>query len=128
MRCEHFHRLVISLGYAAQDMPRLKIIDITLYERPRANLNFTSGRGAEGSIAKRSTLIFESYSGYKPDKRIAAAWGFSLDDLVVEDSGQWERTSATWEDQTPNREFSLDEKLIGRQRDFPSAEIIQSSI
>ncbi|KAI9372231.1 hypothetical protein BJX61DRAFT_553086 [Aspergillus egyptiacus] len=87
MRIEHFHRLFISVGYAAQRMPRLKMINISFVEAPSTDLEFTSGGGVGRSTGKGPTLKFESQSGYKPDERVAAAWGFNLDDLEVDDRG-----------------------------------------
>ncbi|KAL2848933.1 hypothetical protein BJY01DRAFT_246159 [Aspergillus pseudoustus] len=92
MRIEHFHRLYVSVGYAAQRMPRLKTISFGMMEPPYTELEFPEGRGAasaEGGIGSNNnnkpTLSFESQSGYIPDERVAAARGFSLDDLEVED-------------------------------------------
>ncbi|KAL4963983.1 uncharacterized protein BDV14DRAFT_175470 [Aspergillus stella-maris] len=77
---EYFHRLFISLGYAARRMPRLKTISFDVCVDPIIEFEFSSGGG--GSTA--ATLTFEFQSGYTPDKRVADAWGFSLDHLVVE--------------------------------------------
>jgi hypothetical protein len=90
MRIEHFHRLFISLGHAAQRMPAIKVVRTSMIETPSTTLDFNSGRGAtdfEGTKPTKPTLKFESQSGYKPDERVAAAWRFSLDDLEVEDRG-----------------------------------------
>ncbi|KAL4862238.1 hypothetical protein BDV12DRAFT_190549 [Aspergillus spectabilis] len=84
MNFEYFHRLFISLGYAARRMPLLKTISFDLCISPITEFEFSSGRrGSTGAGAKPS-LKFESESGYTPDRRVAAAWGFSLDQLVVE--------------------------------------------
>ncbi|KAL4756052.1 uncharacterized protein BDW70DRAFT_164862 [Aspergillus foveolatus] len=90
MRIEDFHRLYSSVGYAAQRMPRLKTINISMVEPPDTEVEFTNGRGAADGLigSKRPTLSFNSQSGYIPDERVAAAWGFSLDDLEVEDLGE----------------------------------------
>ncbi|KAL4789457.1 hypothetical protein BDV19DRAFT_397011 [Aspergillus venezuelensis] len=80
MNAEHFHRLFISLGYAARRMPRLKTISFDVCLDPITEFEFGSGGG--GCTA--ATLTFESQSGYTPDMRVAEAWGFSLDQLVVE--------------------------------------------
>ncbi|KAL2795577.1 hypothetical protein BJX66DRAFT_301393 [Aspergillus keveii] len=87
MRIEHFHRLFISLGHAAQRMPAIKVVRTSMIETPSTTLDFNSGRGATDFEGTKPTLKFESQSGYKPDERVAAAWRFSLDDLEVEDRG-----------------------------------------
>jgi hypothetical protein len=88
MKIEHFHRLFISLGYAAQHMPRLKSINTSMVHTPDTQFKFISGREVgEGLLGNRPTLSFDSMSGYKPDERVADAWGFSLDDLEIEDLG-----------------------------------------
>ncbi|KAL4871000.1 hypothetical protein BDV12DRAFT_207144 [Aspergillus spectabilis] len=78
---EHFHRLFISLGYAARRMPCLKLINVFPVEWPRTELEFHGG-----STATKQCLIFRSDSAYRRDQRVATAWGFSLDVMDVEDT------------------------------------------
>ncbi|RDW93889.1 uncharacterized protein DSM5745_01211 [Aspergillus mulundensis] len=83
MDVEQFHRLFISLGFAAQRMPSLKTMTFALECGRPAQFRFTTGRGS----SEKPTLTFESTVGYKPDERVADAWGFCLDDMEVEDDG-----------------------------------------
>ncbi|KAL2802506.1 hypothetical protein BJX63DRAFT_426009 [Aspergillus granulosus] len=84
MNTQYFHRLFISLGYAARRMPLLKIISFDLCISPVTEFKFSSGRGGSTGSGATPSLKLESESGYTPDRRVAAAWGFSLDQLVVE--------------------------------------------
>ncbi|KAL2802187.1 hypothetical protein BJX63DRAFT_133120 [Aspergillus granulosus] len=83
MNTEYFHRLFISLGYAARCMPLLRTILFAFYSRPTTVFKFNRDR-CSTSFGAKPCLKFESATGYTPDRRIAAAWGFSLDDLVVD--------------------------------------------
>ncbi|KAJ0413464.1 hypothetical protein BJY00DRAFT_319765 [Aspergillus carlsbadensis] len=88
MKIEHFHRLFISLGYAAQRMPRLKTMTTGMVETPYTQCEFDRGREAAGGLmGKEPTLLFDSMSRYMPDDRVAAAWGFDLEHAEVEDLG-----------------------------------------
>jgi hypothetical protein len=90
MRIGHFHRLYTSVGYAAQRMPRLKTVDTSMVQTPNTQLRFDCGRGAVDGLVGRSRrpiLSFNSQPGYIPDERVAAARGFGLGDLEIEDLG-----------------------------------------
>ncbi|KAL4811361.1 hypothetical protein BDV18DRAFT_155965 [Aspergillus unguis] len=86
MNTEHFHRLFISLGVAASP----------------TNFTFTTSTttsGARGVIGdsyastlslppgSRPLLKFRSNSAYMPDRRVADAWGFELDEMEIVDEG-----------------------------------------
>jgi hypothetical protein len=71
---EHFHRLLISLGYAAQRMPRLKNMKIEV----ESVYNFTLYLQQK---ADQITLEWECHPPYWPDSRMAKAWNFDLDDV-----------------------------------------------
>ncbi|KAL3457436.1 hypothetical protein BJX64DRAFT_293115 [Aspergillus heterothallicus] len=78
IRTEHFHRLFISLGYAARRMPRLKTM--ALSQTSTQSLVscemwfwFTPGFPP--------ALNWDSDLDYKPDERVAHAWGFRLKDM-----------------------------------------------
>ncbi|KAF7166127.1 hypothetical protein CNMCM6106_002085 [Aspergillus hiratsukae] len=71
---EQFHRLFISLGYAARHMPRLRAIDFNLNHSTNFNFRFSN---RAGSITIEWEL--ERHGSYQPDDRVAAAWGFQLD-------------------------------------------------
>jgi hypothetical protein len=45
MRIDLFHQLYTSVGYAAQRIPRLKTIDISMVQTPNTQLRFDSGTG-----------------------------------------------------------------------------------
>ncbi|KAL4874630.1 hypothetical protein BJY04DRAFT_211897 [Aspergillus karnatakaensis] len=83
MNAEHFHRLFISLGYAARRMPRLKTISFDFGDVPVTKFTFDNSSG-------RPSLEIQSESGYRPDQRVADVWGFSIQQLVVEKHG-WMR-------------------------------------
>ncbi|KAL2811965.1 hypothetical protein BJX63DRAFT_397742 [Aspergillus granulosus] len=96
MRFDQFHRLFISLGHAARRMPCLKSISFRLASPPRSQFRFSSGRGGGDSSIGTPTLEFESDSGYKPDERVAAAWGFDVDEMEVEDFGPHDNYHTIW--------------------------------
>ncbi|RAL00814.1 F-box protein [Aspergillus ibericus CBS 121593] len=74
MEVEQFHRLFISLGYAARHMPRLTSLQFNL--NATVQLNFKFAAGVDGVSATWSAKV-----DYRPDQRVAAAWGFREDDL-----------------------------------------------
>jgi hypothetical protein len=71
---EQFHRLFISLGYAARRMSRLRAINFDLNHYFYLNLRFSNGAGST-SVEWEP----ERHGSYMPDDRVAAAWGFQLD-------------------------------------------------
>lgn len=74
---EHFHRLLISLGYAAQRMPRLKSVKLEVEShRP---FTFCLQKKADQII-----LEWECFHPYRPDGRVAKAWDFDLDDVKTQ--------------------------------------------
>ncbi|KAL4901419.1 hypothetical protein BDW74DRAFT_187662 [Aspergillus multicolor] len=78
---EHFHRLFISLGYASRKMPRLASASFDLAHPVR--VSFTCQINENG---RNITLIWDSGSSipkYRPDERVAKAWGFSLDEVEI---------------------------------------------
>ncbi|GFF85148.1 hypothetical protein IFM53868_04389 [Aspergillus udagawae] len=79
---EQFHRLFISLGYAARRMPRLRTINFDLNHYSFFYFKFLN---RTGSI--RLEWEVERCGSYKPDDRVAAAWGFHLDNQQLSD---WE--------------------------------------
>ncbi|KAJ9221894.1 hypothetical protein DTO207G8_1113 [Paecilomyces variotii] len=73
---DDFHRLFVSMGYAAQRMPHL------------AQINFVGDFESESTfhfVYDSSTAVFtatwESYSEYQPNDQVASAWGFRLEDM-----------------------------------------------
>ncbi|KAJ5427214.1 hypothetical protein N7465_002284 [Penicillium sp. CMV-2018d] len=93
---EHFHRLLISLGYAAQRMPRLKNVKIEV--ESHRQFTFCLQNKADQIILK-----WECFYPYRPDSRMAKAWDFDLDD--VKSHPQYEDKSSvilrTWPPNTP---------------------------
>ncbi|KAL4739562.1 hypothetical protein BDV11DRAFT_169974 [Aspergillus similis] len=90
MNTEHFHRLFISFGYAARRMPVLRTISFSLGNLPRTEFRFDSGKklgsgDSTMSNGEKPCLRFLSEAAYWPDQRVADAWGFGLDDVVVEE-------------------------------------------
>ncbi|GFF50693.1 hypothetical protein IFM46972_09106 [Aspergillus udagawae] len=79
---EQFHRLFISLGYAARHMPRLTAINFDLNHLTNLNFRFSNTTGSFS--AEWELRLCDSY---KPDDRVAAAWEFHLDDLLVKHDG-----------------------------------------
>ncbi|KAL2784483.1 hypothetical protein BJX66DRAFT_329964 [Aspergillus keveii] len=80
MNTEHFHRLFISIGYAARRMPRLKTIEFSIPSSAVGEFKFVvSGRGGswDGGMPR-----LKSSSTYRPDRRVAEAWGYDLDSLL----------------------------------------------
>jgi hypothetical protein len=65
---EHFQRLLISLGYAAQRMPCLKSLKFGVDEDDHFNLEFQN--------ADEITLEWQSDYEFRPDIRVGKAWGF----------------------------------------------------
>ncbi|GFG10343.1 hypothetical protein IFM5058_04880 [Aspergillus udagawae] len=73
---EQFHRLFISLGYAARHMPRLMAVNSDLNHSTNLNFRFSNTTGSFS--AEWELRLCDSY---KPDDRVAATWGFQLDNL-----------------------------------------------
>jgi hypothetical protein len=73
---EHFHRLLISLGYAARRMPRLKDMKFEVESQDKFTL-YLSNKFDE------ITLGWHCYPPYQPDSRVAKAWNFDLDDVRI---------------------------------------------
>jgi hypothetical protein len=81
---EAFHRIFISLGYAAQRMPCLKQIYFSLGFH--VHNDFTCLRTDAGTALKW-------WGGpYSPDERVARAWGFRADSVCVAGSTRFQNT------------------------------------
>ncbi|CAG8899926.1 unnamed protein product [Penicillium egyptiacum] len=93
---EHFHRLLISLGYAAQRMPRLKNVKIEV--ESHRQFTFCLQNKADQIILK-----WECFHPYRPDSRVAKAWDFDLDDVKVHPQYEDETSVIlrTWPPNTP---------------------------
>lgn len=71
---EHFHRLLISLGHAAYNMPRLTFMKYSLNHPTHFDFELKvrpQRREAEWSLE----------SNYRPDQRVAEAWRSPLVEL-----------------------------------------------
>ncbi|KAL3449617.1 hypothetical protein BJX65DRAFT_294636 [Aspergillus insuetus] len=102
MNTEHFHRLFISLGYAARRMPVLRLIMFSIPGSPGTKFTFNTTSGVPGMVqaclastpslpsSSRPVLNFRSDSAYRSDRRVADAWGFELDEMEVVDEGPQE--------------------------------------
>ncbi|GFF79356.1 hypothetical protein IFM47457_04891, partial [Aspergillus lentulus] len=76
MNFEHFHRLFIAMGYAAQRMPRLKTIRLVVLADDQSTFEFSTDH-----LTGRRTVTWASGTGYRPDERVAQAWGFVLENV-----------------------------------------------
>ncbi|GLA63386.1 hypothetical protein AtubIFM54640_004528 [Aspergillus tubingensis] len=76
---EQFHRLFTSLGHAARRMPQLTSILFHLDSSIHFRFEF---RVTTGRLA---TATWFSRIDYRPDNRVAAAWGFSETDMELVD-------------------------------------------
>ncbi|KAL4866169.1 hypothetical protein BDV12DRAFT_199489 [Aspergillus spectabilis] len=96
MNTEQFHRLFISLGYASRRIPVLQTIFFRLPAPPMTEFKYLSGKkggdsdsgcggGSTAFSSNKPSLRFLSTAGYRPDQRVADAWRFGLDDVVVEE-------------------------------------------
>ncbi|KAJ5782093.1 hypothetical protein N7457_003867 [Penicillium paradoxum] len=74
---EHFHRVFISMGYAAQHMPRLKFLNFENDTRYPFYLYFQK-------IADKTTLVWGRYPILRPDERGLKAWNIDPDDLKLD--------------------------------------------
>ncbi|GIC87126.1 F-box protein [Aspergillus udagawae] len=83
MNFEHFHRVFIAMGYAAQHMPLLKTIRLLVLADGQSTFDFSTDQ-----VSGRRTVTWASATGYKPDERVAQAWGFNPDDIDFID--HWE--------------------------------------
>jgi len=73
----HFHTVLISMGYAAQNMPRLVSMRYDLAASNRFRFNFKT-RG------QNSDAEWYLESPYRPTKQVADAWGCPLVELDTE--------------------------------------------
>lgn len=87
---DHFQRLLISLGYAAQHMPCLKSLKFGAVSRESFNLEFQN--------AEETILHLECYDDFWPDIRVAKAWKFDMCDLTIDKWGPfgWEVKFPVW--------------------------------
>ncbi|KNG81400.1 hypothetical protein ANOM_010509 [Aspergillus nomiae NRRL 13137] len=83
---EQFHRFFISLGYAARHMPRLRYIQFSLDHGPTTTFSFR--RDLDPITAE---WLSEADPEYRPDERVAKAWGFRLEDIEI--MGAWDMES-----------------------------------
>ncbi|KAJ0413125.1 hypothetical protein BJY00DRAFT_73279 [Aspergillus carlsbadensis] len=85
---DHFHRLYISLGHAARrHMPRLRSIVFEL----EGDTSFDRDRPAFFyDVSETPALSWTTPLDYKPDERVALAWGFRFEELEFR----------SWDDET----------------------------
>jgi hypothetical protein len=76
---EKFHRLLISLGLASRRMPRIHEISFVIREYSEMDFELWNSRGSD----EKPSMRMRNAGGYKPDERVAEAWGFALEDLEV---------------------------------------------
>ncbi|CAG8008295.1 unnamed protein product [Penicillium nalgiovense] len=78
---DQLHRLFISLGYAAQRMPRLKRMEFVLTSKFEWYYAFSLFFFNNPDTI---TLTWHCDFSYRPDSRFARAWDFCLDDVVID--------------------------------------------
>ncbi|KAL3459226.1 hypothetical protein BJX64DRAFT_291477 [Aspergillus heterothallicus] len=79
---DRFHRVFISCGHAARKMPRLATLDFTT-GTDSFNGKYSIFRFSNDRSTRTVTATWKSTTGYKPDDRVAKAWGFRLSDMAV---------------------------------------------
>lgn len=87
---EQFHRLFMSLGYAARHIPRLRTISFDLNHYYFFYYKFLK---RAGSITLEWEV--EHCGAYKSDDRVAAAWGFHLGTHQLSD-WEYHATLSQW--------------------------------
>ncbi|KAL6228740.1 hypothetical protein BDW75DRAFT_134398 [Aspergillus navahoensis] len=89
---EQFHRLFISWGHAARHaMAQIVLMKFSLDHSPTVQFTFSvAGGGGCGDNAEAdgATLEWVVSCGYRPDQRVARAWGFEVDEILgTDDTG-----------------------------------------
>ncbi|KIA75558.1 hypothetical protein HK57_00661 [Aspergillus ustus] len=79
---ETFDRLFISSGYAARQMPRLATLDYTTGSGSFSG-KYSIFKFSNDQATRTVTATWTSTTGYKPDERVAKAWGFRLSDMTI---------------------------------------------
>ncbi|KAL4871035.1 hypothetical protein BDV12DRAFT_164623 [Aspergillus spectabilis] len=85
---EAFHRIFISLGYAARRMPRLREISFALNFHVHNYFTYLRN-GVEATIKWRG-------GPYVPDERVARAWGFKAESLRVTGGETYKDADVEW--------------------------------
>ncbi|KAL6228665.1 hypothetical protein BDW75DRAFT_246469 [Aspergillus navahoensis] len=89
LETEQFHRLFISWGHAARHaMPQIAEMKFSLDHSPAIQFTFSAATGGDNAEADRAGATLEwvaSCGLYRPDRRVARAWGFELDEFLGPD-------------------------------------------
>ena len=73
---------MLELGYITNITVRLRQIRSI---DPKADPQSANGGNSSTSSGEKPCLRFLSEAAYRPDQWVADAWGFGLDDVVVEE-------------------------------------------
>ncbi|KAL2869446.1 uncharacterized protein BJX67DRAFT_379002 [Aspergillus lucknowensis] len=84
---DFMHRAFISAGYAAHNMPHLTSLayqtrEVTTFEPEGDKFHHIFDFSID-EVTGTATLTWRSKCGYRPDERVAEAWGFQLRDITV---------------------------------------------
>ncbi|KAL2846877.1 hypothetical protein BJY01DRAFT_247068 [Aspergillus pseudoustus] len=79
---ENFHRAFIFSGHAARQMPRLATFDFTTGSGSFSG-KYSIFKFSNDQTTRTVTATWISTTGYKPDERVAKAWGFQLSDMTM---------------------------------------------
>ncbi|GAD99408.1 hypothetical protein AOR_1_914094 [Paecilomyces variotii No. 5] len=73
---EAVHRMFVSMGCAAHNMPSLRSIEFSFDDGPMFSFSFLVHNDS-------ATATWRSDVQYRPDQRVASAWNFHLDDMLL---------------------------------------------
>ncbi|KAJ0420268.1 hypothetical protein BJY00DRAFT_301671 [Aspergillus carlsbadensis] len=89
---EQFHRLFISWGHAARNMPQINSMRFYVTHTTWVDFRFTiAAPGAEVTLSWGHDSAF-----YLPDHRVARAWGFDLKQLTSDQPGLYSASLPCW--------------------------------
>jgi hypothetical protein len=85
---EQFHRLFIAWGLAARHMPKITLMHYNLNHKVYLAFRFRAGEDV--------TLCWDPRASYRPDHRVASAWGFDLKGLTRNEAESISVTLPCW--------------------------------
>ncbi|KAL2869447.1 uncharacterized protein BJX67DRAFT_331817 [Aspergillus lucknowensis] len=84
------HELYISMAHAVHNMPALAMIRHTTCGLVQMSFDLSVDQDSG-----QFSISWDATDGYKPDRRVAMAWGFDFDTLRSED-GRWTVELPNW--------------------------------